>query len=159
MKHRFVSWLGLLLLGAGLAAAEDKRPLLYPFDVSVGGQTAQIKEGNILFATVEKPVKPDAVVALEKESALFVINAFPCQEDGTVLNAGPPAAVVFKQNAKELKLSETIDKKKLKPGTYLMNVVAHNTTSRVLFTVSEKEGDVKLPNIKNIVEFLKRKAQ
>ena len=147
------------MLATVVARAEDKRPLLYPFDVKVGGQTAEMREGNMLFATIEKPVKPDAVVALDELSDLLVINAFACKEDGTVLNQGAPAAVVFKQKAKELKLSETIDKKKLKPGTYLMNVVAHSKTSRVLFTVSEKKGDVKLPNIKKIVEFLKKKTK
>jgi hypothetical protein len=48
--------------------------------------------------------------------------------------------VIFKNNAKEVKLSETLDKKPLGPGTYLMNVVAHNTTSRVVFTVGDEKG-------------------
>ena len=54
-------------------------------------------------------------------------------------------------------LFRSIDKKVLKPGTYLMNVVAHNATSRVVFTVSEKKGDVKLPDFKKILQFLKKK--
>ena len=160
MKCQFLICMGLAVLGSNLAMAQEKgkRPIFYPFDVTVGGQVAEMQQGNMLFAAVEKPVKSSAVVALEKESPLFVVNAFPCEEDGTV-KENQPAAVIFKNKAKEVKLNETIDKKTLKPGTYLMNVVAHNTTSRVVFTVSEKKGDVKLPDLKKIVNFLRKKNQ
>ncbi len=130
--------------------------MVYPFDVTVGGQKAVVQKDNILFVVIEKPVKSNAVVALDQESSLFVINAFPCKPDGTVLE-GQPAGIIFKNKAKSVKLNETIDKKSLQPGTYLMNVVAHNKTSRVVFTVSEKKGDVKLPDMKKIVEFLRKK--
>ena len=156
MWPHYLVLLSVLLLGAGIARAEEKRPIVYPFDVTVGGQKAVVQKDNMLFVVIEKPVKPDAVVALEKESALFVINAFPCKLDGTILE-NQVAAVIFKNKAREMKLNETIDKKVLKPGTYLMNVVAHNATSRVVFTVSEKKGDVKLPDFKKILQFLKKK--
>jgi hypothetical protein len=156
MWPHFLVLLSVLLLGAGVAMAEEERPIVYPFDVTVGGQKAVVQKDNMLFVVIEKPVKPDAVVALEKESALFVINAFPCKLDGTILE-NQVAAVIFKNKAREMKLNETIDKKVLKPGTYLMNVVAHNATSRVVFTVSEKKGDVKLPDFKKILQFLKKK--
>jgi hypothetical protein len=156
MWPHFLVLLSVLLLGAGVVRAEEERPIVYPFDVTVGGQKAVVQKDNMLFVVIEKPVKPDAVVALEKESALFVINAFPCKLDGTILE-NQVAAVIFKNKAREMKLNETIDKKVLKPGTYLMNVVAHNATSRVVFTVSEKKGDVKLPDFKKILQFLKKK--
>jgi hypothetical protein len=38
---------------------------------------------------IEKPVKANAVVALEKESALFVINAFPCKANGMAVPIPP----------------------------------------------------------------------
>ncbi len=148
--------LGLALVLGGTLRAEEKRPIVYPFDVTVGGQKAKVQKDNILFVVIEKPVKPNAVVAIKEASALFVINAFPCKPDGTVLQTGAPAAVIYKQKAKEAKLSDTFDKKMLKPGTYLMNLVAHSSTSRVVFTVSEKSGDVKLPDFKKIVNFLKK---
>lgn len=148
--------LGLAALAGPAAGEQEKRPVIYPFDVTVGGQKATVQEGNMLFVVIEKPVKPDAVVAIEEESALFVINAFACEADGTVKQNGAPAAVVFKSNAKELKLSETLDKKPLAPGTYLMNVVAHNATSRVVFTVTDGKGEVKMPDFKKILEFLRK---
>ena len=154
MKHHFLVAISLWVIS--LTAQAEERPLVYPFDVTVGGQKALVQKDNILFVAIEKPVKPDALVELEKESALFVINAFPCKPDGTV-REGQVAGVIFKTKAASGKLSETLDKKLLKPGTYLMNVVAFNKTSRVVFTVSAKKGDVKLPDFKKIVEFLRRK--
>lgn len=144
------------VLACGLARAEDERPLFLPFDVTVASQKAVMQGENELFAVVEKPVPADATVELEEESALFIINAFPCQEDGTVLE-NQAAGIIFGQNAKVVQLNATMDKKPLPPGTYLMNVVAHNKTSRVVFTVAGGQGKVKLPDIKKIFEFLKNK--
>ncbi len=50
-----------------------------------------------------------------------------------------------------------MDKKPLKPGTYLMNVVAHGTTSRVVFTVEDKSGKLKMPDFKKVFDFLSKK--
>lgn len=148
---------GCLWMACGLAAAEEKRPLVLPFDVTVGGQKARMQEGNILFAVVEKPVKPDAPVVIEKESPLFIINAFACKEDGSVMEPGQQPAIIFSQNAKETRLNATMDKKALKPGTYLMNIVAHGTTSRVVFTVEDKTGKLKMPDFKKVLQFLSNK--
>lgn len=145
-----------LLVGVVFGEGEKKEHLLYPFEVTVGGQKAVMQEGNMLFAVVEKPVKPDALLALEEVSPMLIVNAFPCKEDGTVLNTGAPAAIIFAKETKEVKMNATMDKKALKPGTYLMNVVAHNKTSRVVFTVGEK-GKVKMPDIGKIFSFLKGK--
>jgi hypothetical protein len=142
---------------AVFAMAEEQRPLVYPFDVTVGGQKAAMQEDNMLFAVVKDPVKPDAVVALEKESPLFIINAFACKEDGSVMEPGAQPAVIFTQNAKEAKLNATMDKKPLKPGTYLMNIVAHNATSRVVFTIEDKTGKIRMPDFRKVFDFLNRK--
>lgn len=142
---------------AGAAVADDERPIFYPFDVTVGGQKAEMQEGNMLFAVVKDPVKADAVVAIEQESPLFIINAFACKEDGSVMEPGAQPAVMFNQNAKETKLNATMDKKPLKPGTYLMNIVAHNKTSRVVFTIEDKTGKIKMPDFKKVFEFLSKK--
>ena len=149
--------LGLLVVMTGMAVAEGERPVVYPFDVTVGGQKAEMQEGNMIFAVVKKPVKADAVILIEKESPLFIINAFACKEDGTVMEAGQQPAIFFNQNSKETKLNATMDKKPLKPGTYLMNVVAHGTTSRVVFTVEDKSGKIKMPDFKKVFEFLSKK--
>ncbi len=151
-----IKQLVLLLAMLSLTFAEEAKPLLYPFDVSLDGNKAEIGEWGDLFAVIEEPVKPDAVLTIEKAAPMLIVNAFPCQEDGTILMDGAPAAIIFAKETGQVKLSETMDKKPLAPGTYLMNVVANGKTSRVVFTVKGAEK-MKLPAIGKIVDFLKRK--
>jgi len=49
-----------------------------------------------------------------------------------------------------------MDKKKLKPGRYLANVVASGTTSRVVFVVEDPSGKLKIPSIQQLVDFLQK---
>jgi hypothetical protein len=131
-------------------------PTLYPFEVTLGGQKAVMKNPDGLFAVVPEPVEGNAKLGIAEKSPMLIVNAFPCNEDGTVL-MDRPAAVIFVSDANEVKLDETIDKQKLGPGTYLMNVVAHSKTSRVVFTVTDGKTRLKLPDLSKIVEFLKGK--
>ena len=126
-----------------------ERPSIYPIDVTLGGIKAVAKDGNEIFAQVDKPVAADAVLALEKEVPLLIINAFPCKEDGSVEEA-QPAAVIVAQNVKEVKLDATMDKKKLAPGMYLANVVADSKTSRIVFVVAAPDAK---PDAKPLVDF------
>lgn len=129
--------------------------MFLPFDLTLGGEKAVMEKGNELFAQIDKPVKADAVLELEAEVPMLIINAFPCDEDGTV-QEGQPAAVIFARETKQVKLSDTMDKKKLKPGTYLANVVAEGKTSRIVFEVGEAKKKV---DFSKILGFLKKKAE
>jgi hypothetical protein len=152
MKRRV--FLALLASILPLAAAEP--PLLYPFEVTLGGQKAAVKNHDDIFAVVAEPVAGNATLTIVEKSPMLIVNAFPCKEDGTVL-MDRPAAVIFASDANEVKLDQTMDKQKLAPGMYLMNVVAHQKTSRVVFTVSDGKTPLKLPNLSKIVDFLKGK--
>ena len=147
----------LMLCLIAIVHAEEERPLLYPFDVTLGGHKAVMGDWGELFAVVKEPVKPDAILAIEAEAPMLIVNAFPCKEDGTILMDGAPAAVIFAQTTAEVKLDATMDKKKLAPGTYLMNVVANGKTSRVVFTVTDGKKPVKLPDFGKLMDFLKGK--
>ena len=146
------------LLFGSLHAEEGKRPILYPFDVTIGGQKAVMQEGNILFAVIAKPVKADALLEIEKVAPMLIINAFSVNEKGEVMKAGQQPAVIFTQKTKSTKLNATMDKKPLKPGRYLANIVAHGGTSRVVFVVEDKSGKLKIPSIKQVLDFLKKKS-
>ncbi len=141
------------LFGVLPLAAED-RPLFLPFDITLGGEKAVMADGNDLFAQIDKPVTADAVLELEAEVPMLIVNAFPCKEDGTVLE-GQPAAVIFAKETRQVKLSDTMDKKKLEPGNYLANVVANGKTSRIVFQVGEPKAKV---DFSKILGFLKKKA-
>ena len=146
----------LLILGSlsGWAVAEDPPDTvgIYPFKVTVGGQEAKMQKKGDLFAVIAKPVKTNALLEIEKQSDLLIVNAFRREEDGTVANGTTPAAM-FAQKADQLKINATLDKKVLKPGRYLMNVVAHSKTSRVVFTVGDHEAE--LPSLRQITEALR----
>lgn len=146
------SLLCLILL---LPLVAEERPLFLPFDITLGGEKAVMEDGNELFAQIGKPVKADAVLELEAEVPMLIVNAFPCKEDGTVLET-QTAAVIFANKAKQVKLSDTMDKKKLKPGMYLANVVADGKTSRIVFEVGEAKKKV---DFSKILSFLKKKAE
>ena len=144
----------LFCLAAPLIAAD--RSTFYPFDITLGGTKAEMKPGNELFAEVSQPVAADAVLALEKQVPMLIVNAFPCKEDGTVEEAHA-VAVIFANNVKEVKLDATMDKKKLPPGTYLANVVAEGKTSRIVFTVAAPDAKPKV-DFSKVLGFLKKKA-
>jgi hypothetical protein len=139
---------------SGALIHAEERPLILPFEVTIGGHKAVMEKENALFAVVSQPVKADAVLTIEKVAPMLIINAFACKEDGTV-EQNAPAAVIFTQNTASTPLDATMDKKPLKPGTYLMNIVAHNTTARVVFTVEDPSGEIKLPTVSSIFKFLK----
>ncbi|RYD22389.1 MAG: hypothetical protein EOP88_08295 [Verrucomicrobiaceae bacterium] len=153
MKHILLT----TLLAVSSVIAEETRPTFLPFDVTLGGQKAEMKGQNDIFGVVEKPVKPDATLTIGKEAPMLIVNAFACKEDGSV-EQNTPAAIIFAQNTATTPLNATMDKKPLTPGTYLMNIVAHQATARVVFTVEDPAAKVKLPSLDSILGFLKKKA-
>lgn len=150
-----IAVLACWVLSMVFARAED-RPLFLPFDLTLGGQKAVMAEGNELFAQIGDPVMADAVLKLEKEVPMLIVNAFPCKEDGTVEDT-QAVGVIFANNTAEVKLSDTMDKQPLKPGTYLANVVAEGKTARIVFRVAAP-GEKLKADFGRIFEFLKKKA-
>lgn len=129
------------LLVPGLAWSQEGRPDIYPFDVTVGGQLAKVTDAYPVCARVEKPVAADAAIEVAVAPGTLIINAFPASEKGEV-DSSAKGAILMAEGTNRTSLDQTMDKAKLAPGTYLMNVVAGGTTSRVLFTIS---GDVGSP--------------
>lgn len=147
-------WILMAVLGSSAQGEEGDPPLFYPFSVTIGEQEAEMKDRNDLFAVIAKPVKANAVLKIAKKSDLLIVNACPCLEDGTILK-GNKIVAIFGQNTDSLALDATLTKEPLKPGTYLMNVVAHGSTSRVVFTVADPKGQMKLPKLGDIIQYLK----
>ncbi|GEM_PF-1560473 len=105
-----------------------------PFGVKLGGQQA-VAKGNASFATVEQAVTDNAEleVAVEKPE-MVIINVFPSDEKGNV-KQGAAAIIIMFQKTNKGTIEQTVDKKKIPAGTYLMNVVAGDKTSRVVFKI------------------------
>jgi hypothetical protein len=109
----------------------------YPFEVFVGGHKAVVTEA---IATVPEPVANDAVISIAAKAPALIVNVFHSKRDGTILSAAP-VIVIVATDASQVKLGETLDGNSLDPGTYLLNVVAHGKTSKVVFTVSDRKPE------------------
>lgn len=105
-----------------------------PFGVKLGGQQA-VAKGDAGFATVEQAVAADAEleVAVDKPE-MVIINVFPADDKGNV-KEGAAAIIILFQKINKGKIDQTMDKKKIPAGTYLMNVMAADKTSRIVFKV------------------------
>ena len=91
------------------------------------------KEG-VIFAAVEQPVADNAALIVAVENSDMVIgNAFPADDTGKVIASAAPPILIQKSNKGTL--DQTVDKKPLPAGTYLMNVMAGGKTARVFFKV------------------------
>lgn len=146
-------WILTAVLGSSASGADDP-PMFYPFKVTIGEQEAKMKDPGDLFAIIEKPVKAADLLKIDKEADFLIANACPCKEDGTILD-GNHVIAIYAPKAKSLPLISTLKKEPLKPGTYLMNVVAHGKTARVVFTIADPQGKLKLPKVSDIIKFLK----
>jgi hypothetical protein len=131
---RFWLFLGLVL-SAGFLQATPEEDIL-PFGVKVGGQVAKVEKASEVFAKLKEPVGANAELEIVVEGAvpMLIINAFPCDAAGTVKPEAAPA-IFFVENSKKVKLDATMDKKKLEPGFYALNIVAVEKTARVLLQI------------------------
>jgi hypothetical protein len=120
----------------GELLAAKKVPQNYPFQVKVGGQLATVegKPEIVAFAKLKDPVSANAEVEVVGVPAMIIINIFKANSDGTVTSSASPK-IILVQNGNRTSLDATIDKSTLPPGTYIMNIVYANVTSRVFFTV------------------------
>ena len=105
-----------------------------PFSVKLGGQDTVAK--NAICAAIANPVANNAeIVVGAPTNAMIIINAFPCDVNGKVPQGAKAAIILIKKGQNKTTINKTTDKKKLKAGTYLMNVVGGGKTARVLFVV------------------------
>ncbi len=146
-------WVLMAVFGSS-ALAEDKPPQFYPFKVTIGEQEAKMEKPGDLFAVIKDPVKADDLLMIEKKAEMLIANAHPCKEDGTILD-GKETVAIYAPNSNSLSLVATLKKEALKPGTYLINVVAHGQTSRVVFSIADPKGKVKFPKVTDILKYLK----
>jgi hypothetical protein len=138
----FVILVSLFLSMKSFAA---ERAAIYPFDVTVAGETAVI-EGNAeaaIFAKLKKSVTKDAEVTLGlKEPGQIIVNVFPVDEKG-VPKAGVAPKVIMVSEGTSFFLNKTMDESVLADGEYGMNIVSPLLgTSRVLFKVGAAKTPV-----------------
>ncbi|HEX8281409.1 MAG TPA: hypothetical protein VF551_08530 [Chthoniobacterales bacterium] len=134
MIKKIAAFFALALLPI-LAFGQANESSTLPFSVSVGGAKARVIGADAVFATLEKPVAPDAPIELgTKGTEMAIINVVAADEKGTPKEGAIPAIIVI-QSGTKTSLDKTMDGKKLTPGNYLMAVVAEGKTASVSLKV------------------------
>ncbi|MBF0118434.1 MAG: hypothetical protein HQK79_06325 [Desulfobacterales bacterium] len=130
--------LGIKCGGASEAIAPAPSEPIYklPFGVKMDGQNAVVEKNDETFARIKNPVPANAsmVFDVDVKDGQIIINIFKSDDKGNASQENP-AIIMGAKGSNKTALNKTMDKRKLAPGTYLMNVVGSGETSRVMFTV------------------------
>ncbi len=102
-----------------------------PFGVKLGGQDA--KDGTP-FASIEKPVAANAELVVAGKADLIIVNVAPADEKGNPKEGATPAIILL-QGKSSTTLDQTMDKQKLAPGKYCMNITFDGKTAMVKFVI------------------------
>lgn len=114
---------------AGYGCSKSLQPVT---ETHIGGMPLDTKS-EILFK-LNTPVAKDALVQVPGKQENITVNIFPADENGNPLSSEAPQ-IILAPNTDRFKLNQTMSKKDLTKGTYLMNIVYSGRTERVLFSV------------------------
>lgn len=130
LKKFVLGLFSTLALGLTNLPAQDGS---LPFPVSLGGQAATYKAGEP-FAKVANSVKNNAAIEVSAKADMTIINVNKVNEKGEPAAGGQPAVILL-QGTNKGALDQSMDKRKLEPGNYLLSVVAGGKTASILFKV------------------------
>jgi len=131
-----------LIISSGCATKEltpeekavmEKTNAQLPFKVTIDGNSAKVN--TTIAAIIEEPVPANAEIICDTlNNDLINITFMPCDKDGIVVPGKKPALILLRDSNKTT-LDQTIDKKQLKPGYYLMDATSGDQTSRIIIEI------------------------
>lgn len=121
--------LAVFALSAGFGCSKSLAPVN---EIQISGMPLDTK--TMILSKLNTPVAPDALVQVPGKQESIIVNVFPSDVMG-VVKSGLKPEVIMVSGTDNFKLNQTMSKKKLDPGTYLMNIVFAGKTERVLFSV------------------------
>lgn len=89
---------------------------------------------TVVLSKLNTPVAADALVQVPGKQESITVNIFPANVSGIVKSSGKPE-IILVSDTDHFKLDQTMSKKDLTEGTYLMNIVYSGKTERVVFSV------------------------
>jgi len=116
-------------VGVGFGCSKSLKPVT---ETHIAGMPLDTK--TAIFSKLSTPVLKDAMVQVPGKQESIIANIFPADENGTP-GAGAKPEVIMASNTDHFKLDQTMSKKDLTKGTYLMNIVYGGQTERVVFSV------------------------
>ncbi|MBN1283352.1 MAG: hypothetical protein JXA24_06245 [Proteobacteria bacterium] len=87
-----------------------------------------------ILSKLNTPIENDATVQVPGRQESIIVNVFPTDENGKVKPGASPE-VIMARDTDFFKLDNTMSKKELASGNYLMNIVFGGKTERVAFVV------------------------
>jgi len=117
------------VIGVGFGCSKPLAPVK---DIQISGMPLDTK--TMVFSKLNTPVAPDALVQVPGKQESITVNVFPADVKGAV-KTGVKPEIILVSGTDHFKLDQTMSKKKLTEGMYLMNIVYGGKTERVLFSV------------------------
>lgn len=106
-----------------------------PFDVTIGGQAAQMN--NEFCAKIAEPVDDNAEISVGINSKnTIVLTVTPGTKEGLVQHGKKPEVLTITNNQKTA-LDKTYSGKKIKPGLYILNANADNKVASIIFEIKK----------------------
>ena len=130
MKKRLIQ-LAVVVLCTGIGFGCSK-PLDPVKETQISGMPLDTK--TVVLSKLNTPVTPDALVQVPGKQESITVNIFPSSLSG-IVKSGIKPEVILVSGTDHFKLDQTMSKKDLTKGTYLMNIVYGGKTERVLFSV------------------------
>lgn len=127
------STFGFVCAFSALTASAQENSSL-PIPVSIDGQRATAKAGEP-FAKLDQPVSSSAPIEVTSKAGMIIINVTPYDTAKKEPVPGAATAIIMLQGTQKGALDKTMDSQKLKPGSYLMSVVADDQTDSILLQV------------------------
>ena len=104
-----------------------------PFDVAIDGNVA--KTNSTVAAVIEEPVTATSELVCSTDNNDIINITFMPSDKGGIVVAGKAPALIILRDGNKITLDQTTDKKKLKPGYYLMDVTSGDKTARVVIEI------------------------
>lgn len=119
----------VLCIGIGFGCSKSLDPVQ---ETQISGMPLDTK--TMILSKLNTPVAPDALVQVPGKQESITVNVFPSDFSG-IVKSGIKPEVILVSGTDHFKLDQTMSKKDLTKGTYLMNIVYGGKTERVLFSI------------------------
>lgn len=119
----------VLCIGFGFGCSKSLDPVK---ETQISGMPLDTK--TVVLSKLNTPVAPDALVQVPGKQESITVNIFPSSLNG-IVKSGIKPEVILVSGTDHFKLDQTMSKKDLTKGTYLMNIVYGGKTERVLFSI------------------------
>ncbi len=114
---------------------ESLADVILPFGVTIGDKNARITSSDASYAVLDSPVPADALISVNAEPEMVILNVFPCDAHGKVPDDTSCEIIIIKPG-QTATLADTMSGNTLPPGTYFANIViASKGTAQVVFKV------------------------